>query len=125
MRPFYLLAVICIMTSGCERGVPENVSFKNDIQPILNRSCVPCHNQVRPQGNIDLSSYSALMESRYFTRHEPIAVAGNSHDSRLYIVVATGNERMRMPPVHSEFRRVSNRETEMIRVWIEEGAKDN
>ncbi len=125
MRPIFLITIICLFAGGCERDEPENVSFEKDITPILRRSCIPCHNQVRPQGNIDLSSYDALMESRYFTRREPIALPGNYHDSRLYIVVSTKQDRLRMPPPHSEFRRVSNREAERIRVWIEEGAKDN
>jgi hypothetical protein len=118
-------AVICLFVTGCERGEPENVSFEKDIKPILRRSCIPCHNDVRLQGNLDLSSYNALMESRYFTRREPIAIAGNARDSRLYIVVTTRREGIRMPPEHSEFRTLSKRETERIRVWIEEGAKDN
>ncbi len=125
IRFLCLFAAICLVIIGCEQSEPENVSFGKDIKPILERSCIPCHNEVRLQGNIDLSSYNALMESRYFTRRDPIAIAGNFHDSRLYIVVTTRNERMRMPPVHSEFRRVSDREAEKIRVWIEEGAKDN
>jgi hypothetical protein len=121
-----IIAVILGCLGGaCERGEPENVSFGNDIKPILRRSCTPCHNSVRPQGNIDLTSYGALMESRYYTRREPIALPGNSHDSRLYIVVTTRREGLRMPPEDSNLRRISEREAEMIRVWIEEGARDN
>jgi hypothetical protein len=125
-----LLAVIISLGLGClwgacEGGKPENVSFAGDIKPILRRSCTPCHNSVSPQGNIDLTSYTALMESRYYTRREPIALPGNSHDSRLYIVVTTRRDGFRMPPEDSNLRRISEREAEIIRVWIEEGARDN
>lgn len=125
MNRFVLfIFAVCIIT-GCERGEPENVSFVNDIKPILNRSCTHCHNRARPQGNIDLTSYDALMESRYYTRREPIVFPGDPRDSRLYIVVTTRREGIRMPPEDSGFRRVSNRNAERIRVWIEEGAENN
>lgn len=119
------MAVIFVITTGCERGEPENVSFENDIKPILRRSCIPCHNPAISQGNIDLFSYDAVMESRYFTRPTPIAIAGDPSQSRLYIVVTTGRDGIRMPPDDSNMRRVSSREAEKIRVWIKEGAKDN
>lgn len=121
------ISLICIIgfITGCDRGEPEDVSFSNDIKPILNRSCTPCHNRARPQGNIDLSSYEALMESQYFTRREPIVLPENARDSRLYIVITTRREGLRMPPEDSDFRRVSNRNAERIRVWIEEGAENN
>ncbi len=125
MRGIFFLAVIFVITTGCERGEPENVSFENDIKPILRRSCIPCHNPAISQGNIDLSSYDAVMESRYFTRPTPIAIAGNPSQSRLYIVVTTGRDGIRMPPEDSNLRGVSSREAEKIRVWIKEGAKDN
>lgn len=125
MRGIFFLAVIFVITTGCERGEPENVSFENDIKPILRRSCIPCHNPAISQGNIDLSSYDAVMESRYFTRPTPIAIAGSPSQSRLYIVVTTGRDGIRMPPEDSNLRGVSSREAEKIRVWIKEGAKDN
>lgn len=125
MRGIFFLAVIFVITTGCERGEPENVSFENDIKPILRRSCIPCHNPAISQGNIDLFSYDAVMESRYFTRPTPIAIAGDPSQSRLYIVVTTGRDGIRMPPDDSNMRRVSSREAEKIRVWIKEGAKDN
>lgn len=115
---------LCLLIA-CEQSEPENVSFSRDIQPILARSCTPCHNPVRPQGNIDLSSYDALMKSRYYTHRDPIVLPGDSHDSRLYIVVSTRHERLRMPPPGSNFRSVSRRDVERIRVWIEEGANNN
>jgi hypothetical protein len=125
MRSILLLAVICFISTGCERGKPENVSFENDIKPILRRSCIPCHNPAISQGNINLSSYDSLMESRYFTRPAPIAIAGNPSESRLYIVVTTGRDAIRMPPDDSNLRRLPSREAEKIRVWIDEGAKNN
>ena len=125
MSRFLSFAIIFSFIIGCERGEPENVSFSDEIKPILNRSCAPCHNAARPQGNIDLSSYDALMESRYYSRRDPIVIPEDPQNSRLYIVVTTRREGLRMPPEDSDLRRVSNRNAEKIRVWIEEGAKDN
>lgn len=41
-------------SAGCST---ENVSFANDVKPILLNSCLSCHNNVSLQGNITLESY--------------------------------------------------------------------
>lgn len=45
-------------SSGCST---ENVSFSNDVKPILLNSCLSCHNNVALQGNITLETYDDVI----------------------------------------------------------------
>lgn len=44
--------------TGCDT---TNVSFANDIQPILVNSCLSCHSAEANQGNIDLEGHAAVL----------------------------------------------------------------
>ena len=39
---------------AAERQTP--VSFENDIQPIFEAKCLPCHNSIEAQGGLDMDS---------------------------------------------------------------------
>jgi hypothetical protein len=38
------------------------VTYSNDIQPVLERSCVRCHNDTVTNYNVDLSTYDRLQD---------------------------------------------------------------
>lgn len=38
-----------------------NVSFSNDVWPVINSNCVSCHNDASPSGNISLSNYGNIV----------------------------------------------------------------
>lgn len=60
-RPKFLrIAVVLLLSLGCERGPdsgPANVTFSRDVAPILFQNCSPCH---RPgeSGPFNLLSYA-------------------------------------------------------------------
>jgi hypothetical protein len=49
-------------------GVPDVYDFPRDIQPILNRHCVECHNPDRRDGKVDLTGdHTPLYTASYWT----------------------------------------------------------
>ena len=70
-----------------------SVSFANDVEPILERSCRSCHGDTAPMGQLDLSTRESAL--RGGTRGADL-VPGNAADSRLYRRVA-GLEQPAMP----------------------------
>src|SRR5580704_6090030 len=72
---------------------PGSVSFPNDIDPILERSCRSCHGDTAPMGRLDLSTRESLL--RGGTRGVDL-VPGSAAESRLYRRVA-GLEQPTMP----------------------------
>lgn len=115
------LIVVLLLTS-CESStfpeepptVKDNLSFALDIQPILTEQCARCHNP----GNIlpDLRegyAYESLMEDEG-------VVPGDAEESELVEMLEGGGDNP-MPPT----TRVSPLNIELIKKWIDEGAKDN
>ena len=128
-RLLYLVIIaLCTGMMGCER----NVSYAEDVQPILLSACLTCHDQNSEgflNSGFSLDDYDAVMKG---TKFGPVVVAGSPESSSLYLVVAhkTAPE-IHMPPhtddALAEGRGVSltEEQTEMIRLWIAQGAQNN
>ncbi|NNF52621.1 MAG: hypothetical protein HKN59_09315 [Gammaproteobacteria bacterium] len=122
------LLVVCIGVAGCER----NVSFASDVQPILLENCAECHGQAGE--GYETSSFSVLDYESVMTGTQYGAVVdpGSAISSSLYLLVAkkTAPE-IQMPPHHEVSLAVGRRaalpdeDVETIRLWIDQGAKDN
>ena len=95
---------------------PESVSFPNDIDPILERSCRSCHGDTAPMGRLDLSSRESLL--RGGTRGVDL-VPGNAAESRLYRRVA-GLEQPAMPAKGAP---LTPKEIGALKQWIDDGAR--
>ncbi|MEI8108424.1 MAG: SUMF1/EgtB/PvdO family nonheme iron enzyme [Verrucomicrobiota bacterium] len=102
------------------------VDFIKDVQPILELNCVRCHNPKATDyeaGNteLDLTSYATA------TADDDTIVPGKAEKSKLFTTtVLPDNAKKLMPPknkVTSALERLSKEETEVLRLWINEGAK--
>jgi len=119
-----LLAGLC----GCER----QVSFTNDVQPILDAQCVRCHDQAaegEAVSGLSLKSYADLMQG---TRYGKVVVPGSPESSALYLTVAQETSpEIQMPPHHDDKlamgsgAALTEKKVETIRLWIEQGAPNN
>ena len=119
---------LCFGLIGCER----QISFSADVQPILTESCLSCHNRAG-EGSVtsgyNVATYEDVLEG---TSLGTVVIPGSSESSNLYRVIAmkTAKE-IRMPPHHdvslAEGRGVplSEKQINTIKVWIDQGAKNN
>ncbi|MBI5821484.1 MAG: hypothetical protein HZA88_21155 [Verrucomicrobia bacterium] len=107
-------------------GVPDVFDFPRDIQPILDRHCVQCHQPERREGGVELTgdrtplysvSYWALVKRGLF------ADGRNAYGNRPPRSVGSGGSPLLglMDGSHHGAR-VSAREQTMVRLWIESGA---
>jgi hypothetical protein len=109
---------------GCtsEQEVKQ-VSYANDVKPILDKHCVSCHvsgQEGASQSGLLMDSYEGLMKG---TKHGPVVVASSAVSSTLYLLVAgKADPSIRMP--HGE-EPLSAEEIETIKVWIDRGAAPN
>ena len=117
-----LAALILVFVAGCGK---KSVSFKEQIQPIFNARCVRCHGGDVARGKIVMTSYAAFMASHTVSGKEPLVIAGNPYESRLYILCSTNQPHFRMPPDTSAVTPLAPEELDLLRHWITEGAKDN
>jgi mono/diheme cytochrome c family protein len=93
------------------------VDFAAQIQPIFAARCIKCHGEERQQGKLRLDSVDGIGA---FAK-DTLLVAGKPDDSELLKRISLpADDRKRMPkggdPLAAD-------EIELIRTWIEEGAK--
>jgi hypothetical protein len=105
------------------RAAEEQVSYKLDVQPILQSRCLSCH---QPGGEgyqasgLDLTSYDGLMKG---TKHGAIVVPGDPFTSNLMVLVeGRARPEVRMP--HHQ-RPLLKQQTDILRLWVKQGAKNN
>src|SRR5210317_890482 len=118
-----------MLLSGCGQG---EVSFADDINPIIEKSCISCHSGTGEGANASkylMADYAGVIQG---TKYGPVVVPGSRMSSSLYLVVAgkTAPE-IRMPPHNDEsFAQgrgfmLSAETIEMVGLWIDQGAKNN
>ena len=122
-----LALVITAVTAGCS----QDVSFKDDVLPILNYNCAVCHDGKGegPQASgFVLLTYDDLLKD---TKLGPAVVPGDSSASPLYLMIDHRiDPMMQMPPHHNtptdtNLGPLSRHTIDTIATWIEQGAKNN
>jgi hypothetical protein len=104
-------------------GVAAQVSFEEDVFPILELRCLECH---QPGGagyessGLDLRTYEGLMKG---TEHGPMVTPGNALESNLLAVI----DRRTSPEIWMphERKQLSKCERQALRFWVMQGARDN
>jgi cytochrome c553 len=114
-----LLFVLFISLTGCK----QQVSFSENVMPILEAKCVSCH-AVGKKGfeasGLSVETYEQLMKG---TREGPVIEPGYSYFSTLQIVVEHRASPSASMPRTSE--KLSSEEIQIIGEWIDEGARNN
>jgi WD40 repeat protein/mono/diheme cytochrome c family protein len=100
--------------SGAD-GTP--VSFHRDVFPILRANCVACHKPGKAKGQLDLSTFPALMKGG---KAGEAIHAGKPETSEL-IETVSGDE----PEMPKDGEPLTPEEVAVITRWIAEGAKDD
>jgi hypothetical protein len=101
----------------------EKVDFAKQIKPLLERSCVACHGPEKQRSNFRLDSREALLKGG--NTGTAAVVPGKSAQSVLLDYISGRVEGMEMPPIpkRDKFDAFTKDEVELLRAWIEQGAK--
>lgn len=93
----------------------DTVYYSIDIQPIFTQYCAGsgCHSGTRPEGDIDLTTYSKAMSSGKIKPY-------NSAGSKVYQSIIDTDPNDRMP----EAAPLDAAKIALIKKWIDQGAKD-
>jgi cytochrome c len=113
-------AFCLLLFCACAR---KNVSFGTDVEPILEKNCLECHVPGGPgfeASGFDMSNYEALMKGG---KYGAFVNPGDPQGSNLMVLVeGRAHPSIRMP--HGRGK-LDDREIEVLKVWIQEGAKNN
>ncbi len=128
MKALISFAVILILAvafagAGPRAGadnLPQTISFNRDIRPILSDRCFLCHGPDKSQRKVDLRldvAEGALADRGGYHA----VVPGKPQQSELFQRI-TRKDKKRMPPA-STGHQLTGKQIELIRRWIEQGAK--
>jgi WD40 repeat protein len=96
---------------------PDPVSYGKDVEPILNAKCSGCHNPIKTEGKLDMSSYETLMKGG--GRGSPVKPGASA--GSLIIQLCGRTAKPTMPPKRET--PLSPEELALVKLWIDQGAK--
>jgi len=108
-------------------GVPDIFDYPRDIQPILDRHCVSCHNNDRADGAINLSpDWGPIYQYGYMTLSWRNMLGDNRarpmSDFEPYKIGTKSSKLLKLIDSRHEGVELSPQEIKMLRYWVEVGA---
>ena len=91
------------------------VSFANNVYPILEARCIKCHGVETKKEGLDLRTYDDIMAG---SRNGSVLTPGNAADSLMVQLIERGKMPNRGPKLTPE-------EAQIIKDWINQGALNN
>ncbi|MEW6086010.1 MAG: c-type cytochrome domain-containing protein [Chloroflexota bacterium] len=112
----FLVSAYAILLSGSTNSAAQpEVSFVNDVFPILQNRCSSCHMGEYTSKNLHMDTYESLMAG---SQNGPVIVAGNAKDSLLVEKISSGEMPKRGP-------KLTPAQIQIIGDWINAGAPNN
>ncbi len=120
---FFSLGSLCYLppiysapvSSKGDQPKPKNISYAEDVHPILARSCAQCHGGGRDKGDFRIDSRETILKGG---QSGPAVVVGHADQSLLMDLVSGKIEGKRMP---MKGQPLSDEEIAILRVWIDQG----
>lgn len=101
-----------------DASAENKVTYDDDVQPLLNRRCSSCHSNDRTEGDLNVTSYSALMAGG---SSGGVIEPGSADDSYLFRLV-NHDDSPKMPPSDDK---IPDKEIELLRRWIDGGSLEH
>jgi len=115
-----LLVSSALLLAGCSE---KEISYKADIQPILQQYCLECHaegGKGYEKSGLLLTSYEGVMKG---TRFGSIIKPGDALSSTLIMLVeGRADPSIKMP--HGK-ESLPKEKIELLKQWVKQGAKNN
>lgn len=121
-RTAILGATLIFILAGCEGSGP--VTYSRDVQPILAENCLDCHQKGGAgyeASGFSMMTYDELMKG---TKYGPMVIPGDAEGSNL-VVLMEGRADPSISMPHGGLDKVPQSEIDLIRTWIDQGAKKN
>ncbi len=121
-KTFSAILTVAIVTSNC---ATQQVSYQQDVEPILNDKCLDCH--IPPDGKgyketgLVMETYDSLMKG---TVYGSVVIPGDSRRSILNML-AEGRAGKLQQLLHQENIILTESEVDTLRIWVEQGALNN
>src|SRR3954451_25021958 len=108
--PALLLCGLIIASSARAQNKP--VSYHKDIKPLFTATCNGCHRPEKSKGELDMTTYAALLKGG---KHGASVVAGDPGKSHLFEMISGP-----MPDMPDEGDPLTPAQVSMVERWIKE-----
>jgi mono/diheme cytochrome c family protein len=99
----------------------KDVTYATDIKPILDASCVKCHDSTKkPRAGIGLDTLEATLKGN---KEGKIVIAGDSAKSSLVLTIAHVGDPDTYMPKGKGAKKLTDEQIGLVRAWIDQGAK--
>ncbi|MFM7070678.1 MAG: PSD1 and planctomycete cytochrome C domain-containing protein [Planctomycetota bacterium] len=123
-----LLVLLSVLLSGLPAASvaaapgSEPVSFNRDVRPILSENCFACHgfDPKHREAGLRLDTFQGATVDRDGT---PAIVPGNPAKSLIWERIHSTDPEVVMPPPKSRKKTLTTAQRQILKRWIEEGAK--
>lgn len=126
MKPFSAILFLILALPLAGEPLPDVVDFNDHIQPIISEKCYHCHgpdsSTRAPKKNplrLDREEFAFLERPS----GNPAIIKGDSEASEVFKRVISKDVDDVMPPPDSHKKPLNPREVELIKKWIDQGAK--
>jgi len=101
---------------AAEAPIPDRIAFNRDVRPILSENCFFCHgfDPSKREGDLRLDVREAAIQAKAI-------VPGKVTESELLARISAQDPTDLMPPKKSH-KKLSDREKEVLKRWVEQGA---
>ena len=113
-----LRIVLCLCLAANELVAADRVQFNRDVRPILSDKCFHCHgpDANKREADLRLDVSEVAVESGGI-------VPGKPDESKILQRILSTDPDERMPPSHSKLEKLTAKEIETLRAWIEQDAQ--
>ena len=112
MKKLIVASIVAAVIGGVSQAAPK-VTYEEHVLPVFRNACLRCHNPDKAKGDLDLSTFTALLNGG---GSGVIVESGDSGASKLLKVV-THEEEPEMPPNG----KLEAKEIAIIKQWIDGG----
>ena len=99
------------------------VSFFGEIRPLFQANCNGCHQPAKSKGDYVMTDFASLLKGG--DSGEPAVVPGKPAESSLLALVTPDEKGEYEMPKGKNAKPLHETEINLLRRWIEEGAKDD
>ncbi len=117
-----MTAIVAAQDSTAAKPV-KVISYSKVVAPILEKFCATCHNEDDEHpSQLYMDSYDQLMKGG---KHGKAVQPGNSKESLLVQKMTSDPPFGKIMPPPDKTRRPTPEQIELIRLWIDQGARKN
>lgn len=118
-----LVSSICLfILITCSMSVAQSISYAKDVYPLVKAKCLKCHEKDDENPNNFAMDNVALIRSS--GKSKDMVIPGDGANSYLVIKLLPKPPKGAQMPIFSK-KKLTEDEVELIKKWIDQGAKDN